>query len=112
MGPASRTRKVIATAEATGQSWLPKNSSQRTRPIMRLSGPPNKEGMTNSPTAGMKTNMEPAITPGSDSGRVTSRKARHGGEPKSADASSKVESSFSSVANRGSTMKGRYEKMM
>jgi len=65
--------------------------------------------MTNSPTAGMNTSMDPAITPGIDSGSVTSRNARHGGLPRSAAASSSVGSSFSSVANSGSTMKGRYE---
>jgi hypothetical protein len=74
---------------------------------MRLLGPPRSEGMTNSPTAGMNTSIEPAITPGIDSGRVTSRKARLGVLPRSEAASSSVGSRFSSVANSGSTMKGR-----
>src|SRR5215469_17015564 len=79
MGPTSSSKNAIATAAATGQSWLPKNSSHSTRPIMRVLGPPRSEGMTNSPTAGMNTSMEPAITPGTDSGRVISRNDREAG---------------------------------
>src|ERR1700691_3822525 len=109
MGPTSSTRNAMATADATGQSRLPKNSSHSTRPIMRLSGPPNNVGMTNSPMAGMNTSIEPAMMPGIDSGRVTSMKVRQGGVPKSAAASSSEWSSFSSVANSGSTMNGKYE---
>ncbi len=36
---------------------LEKNSSQRTRPIISVPGPPSSDGMTNSPMAGMKTSM-------------------------------------------------------
>ena len=39
--------------------------------------------MTNSPTAGMKTSMQPAMTPGSDSGKVIFQKALIGGQPRS-----------------------------
>jgi len=97
----------MATAEATGQSRLPKNSSHSTRPIIRLSGPPSRVGMTNSPMAGMNTSIEPAMTPGMDRGSVTSMKARQGGLPRSAAASNREWSSFSRVANSGSTMNGR-----
>ena len=54
--------------------------------------------MTNSPTAGMKTSIEPAMTPGSESGKVICQNALSGGEPRSAAASSSVWSSFSSDA--------------
>src|SRR5882762_6498993 len=90
----------MATADATGQSRLPKNSSQSTRPIIRLLGPPSRVGITNSPMAGMNTNIEPAITPGMDSGSVTSTKVRQGGLPRSAAASSRERSSFSKVEQR------------
>jgi hypothetical protein len=53
--------------------------------------------MTNSPIAGMNTSMEPAMMPGSDSGRVTDRKVCQGREPRSAEASSSEVSSFTSV---------------
>ena len=65
--------------------------------------------MTNSPMAGMNTSMEPAMIPGIDKGSVTSRNARHGGLPRSPEASSNERSSFSRVANSGNTMKGRDE---
>ena len=54
--------------------------------------------MTNSPMIGMKQSSEPATMPGSDSGTVTARNARHGGQPRSAAASSSVSSIFSSAA--------------
>ncbi|MNY74322.1 hypothetical protein D3C86_2133230 [compost metagenome] len=74
-----------------------KNSSQSTRPIIKVSGPPRSEGMTNSPMAGMKTSMEPAMMPGSDSGRVMKRKVWTGRAPRSAEASNRETSSFTSV---------------
>ena len=54
--------------------------------------------MTNSPTAGMKTSIDPAMMPGNESGNVICQKARLGGEPRSEAASSSVRSSFSSEA--------------
>ena len=45
----------------------------------------------------MKTSRLPAITPGIDSGRVTSTNARQGFAPRSWEASSSAPSSFSSV---------------
>src|SRR5262245_4207653 len=69
IGPTSRISKQIATAEASGQSPLVKNSSHSTLPIIRLRVPPSRSGMTNSPTAGMNTIRQPAMTPGIESGR-------------------------------------------
>jgi hypothetical protein len=54
--------------------------------------------MTNSPSTGMKTSIEPATTPGRESGNVTCQKLRSGGEPRSAAASSRLPSSLSSAA--------------
>src|SRR5699024_9818847 len=107
MGLTSTSSSAMATAAATGQSRLPKNSSQRTRPIIRLSGPPSREGITNSPTAGMKTSREPAMIPGSESGRVTVTKAFHGRQPRSCAASPRSGDSRSSAAETSRIMKGR-----
>ena len=54
--------------------------------------------MTNSPTIGMKQSSAPAAMPGSDSGRVTSQNAFQRGQPRSAAASKRLSSIFSSVA--------------
>jgi hypothetical protein len=97
MGTTTTTSMAMATEAARGQLAAVKNSSQRTRPIISVSGPPRRDGMTNSPMAGMKTSMEPAMIPGSDSGRVTERKVRSGRAPRSAEASSRELSSFTSV---------------
>ena len=75
-----------------------KNSSHNTLPIISVSVPPKRSGITNSPTAGMNTSRQPATMPGSDSGRVTVRKAANGLAPRSAAASSRLVSSFSSEA--------------
>ena len=67
------TRRIssrIATALATGQARLEKNSSHSTRPIISAFGPPSSAGITNSPTAGMNTSIEPARMPLRDSGSV------------------------------------------
>ncbi len=89
-GTTSKASSRIASAEASGQSLLEKNSVHSTLPIIRLSGPPSRSGITNSPTAGMKTSMLPATMPGQESGSVTRRKARKGRQPRSAAASSRV----------------------
>ena len=62
---------AIATALATGQSRFEKNSFQSTRPIISVSGEPRSSGITNSPIAGTKTSMKPAITPGIESPTVS-----------------------------------------
>src|SRR5205085_1746127 len=80
-------------AEATGQSRLPKNSSQSVCPIIDVLDEPSRSGMTNSPVIGMKQSSVPAMMPGSDSGTVTVKNARQGGQPRSAAASSNVGSS-------------------
>src|SRR5262249_11921979 len=88
------------------EELVPKHPAESRRPHIGLLGPPRSEGMTNSPTAGMKTSIEPAMTPGSESGSVMSKKARRGVLPRSPAASSRIGSSFSRVANSGSTMNG------
>src|SRR5690606_10338890 len=87
IGITTMTSRVMASAAARGQLVLEKNSSHRMRPIIWVPGPPSREGMTNSPIAGMKTSMAPAMTPGMESGNVTERKVCQGREPRSADAS-------------------------
>ena len=74
---------TTASAVALGQSLAVNISSHTTRPIMRFSGPPSSEGITNSPTQGMNTSMKPAMMPALDSGTVTSQKALNGEAPRS-----------------------------
>src|SRR3954462_15099147 len=100
---------TTAGAAAPGQSRLPKNSSHSVCPIIAVEDEPSRSGMTNSPTIGMKQSSVPAMMPGNDSGPVTAKNGRQGGLPRSAAASSSVSSIFSSAANSGSTMKGKYE---
>ena len=89
---------MTATAEDSGQSRLLKNSDHSVLPIISVSEPPRRSGMTNSPVAGMKTRKHPAITPGSASGNVICQKALVGGEPRSEAASSNDWSRRSSAA--------------
>src|SRR3954470_3244271 len=103
---------TTASADATGQSRLPKNSSHSVCPIIAVDDEPSRSGMTNSPTIGMKQSSVPATMPGNDGGPATRKNARHGGLPRSAAASSNVSSIFSSAANSGSTMNGKYEYTM
>src|SRR6516165_6837009 len=93
IGTASIVINTIATAEATGQSRLLKNSSHSTLPIINVSGPPSRSGMTNSPMAGINTRSEPAAIPGKVSGKITPRKTDRGGAPRSAAASTRLWSS-------------------
>ena len=90
-----------------GQSLLLKNSSHSTRPIISVSGPPSSSGMTNSPTQGMKTSIEPAMMPALDSGTVTFQNATQGVAPRSAAASSRRKSSLARLPYSGRIMKGR-----
>ena len=98
IGTTSTTSMAMATARRVGQSRLEKNSSQSTRPIISVSGPPSSAGITNSPIAGMKTSMEPAMMPGIESGSVTWKKVASGRAPRSAEASSRLSSSFTRLA--------------
>ena len=75
---------------------------------MMFSGPPRSEGITNSPTEGMNTNIKPATMPALDKGTVMSQNALKGEAPKSYAASSKRKSIFTKLAYSGSTMKGKY----
>src|SRR5690606_6833792 len=97
-GTPSSTSIETASAEATGQSRLMKNSSHSTLPIISGSGPPRRAGPTNSPAAGRKTRGERERSAGRERGRGTEMSARRGGAPSSAAASRSVASSFSSVA--------------
>src|SRR5207244_1214156 len=92
-GSVTTATSATATAEAAGQSTLSKNSCHNSLPIISVSGPPRRSGMTNSPTAGMKTKSMPAATPGKVSGRTTPRNTCHGVAPRSAAASTRVSSS-------------------
>ena len=87
MGATRSASSTTATAEAAGQSRLSKNSTQSVRPIINVSEPPSRSGITNSPMAGMKTSRHPANIPGADSGTVIRQKAAVGEAPRSAAAS-------------------------
>ncbi|MNF16018.1 hypothetical protein D3C80_2188660 [compost metagenome] len=54
---------------------------------MMLSGPPSSSGITNSPTAGINTSIEPAIMPPRVSGTITLKKVFNGLAPRSSEAS-------------------------
>ncbi len=83
IGTISSNSIAIATAEAAGQSRLLKNSPHSTRPIISVFGPPSISGITNSPTAGIITSMQPATMPGRDIGKVMVANAFHGRAPRS-----------------------------
>ena len=68
--------------------------------------PPTSEGVTNSPTVGMKTNMNAATTPGEASGSVTRRNACQRLAPRSLAASSSRRSRLSSETKIGSATNG------
>ena len=70
-------------ADAIGQLPALKNSLHSRRPIISVPGPPSSSGITNSPTAGIITSMQPAMMPALDSGSVMLRKAFHGLAPRS-----------------------------
>src|SRR5262249_40899369 len=82
IGPTSRISRTIATADASGQSELVKNSSHSTLPIISVLVPPSRSGITNSPTAGMNTSRQPAMIPGRESGSVTVKNAAAGFAPR------------------------------
>ncbi|CNT63464.1 Uncharacterised protein [Salmonella enterica subsp. enterica serovar Bovismorbificans] len=54
---------------------------------MILSGPPSSSGITNSPTAGIKTSIEPAMIPPLVSGTMMLKNVFSGRAPRSSDAS-------------------------
>src|SRR3546814_17377834 len=78
IGMTSTSSSSTATAEDSGQSRLLKNSLHSVLPIISVSEPPSRSGMTNSPIAGMKTRKQPAILPGSDSGTVDRKSVGEG----------------------------------
>ncbi len=98
---------IVAKAADNGQSRLLKNSCHRTRPIMVVLEPPNKSGITNSPTAGIKTSKLPVMMPGMVSGKVIRKNATQGFAPKSEAACSNVQSNLEIDTYSGKIMKGR-----
>src|SRR6516165_11319267 len=98
IGVTKKQTRTTATADATGQSRLLKNSIQMVWPIIGDSEPPSRSGMTNSPTIGIKHRSTPASMPDDDNGSVTSQKIFQRGQPRSAAASTSDSSSFSSAA--------------
>ena len=89
---------TTARADATGQSRLLKNSCHSTLPIIRVSGPPSISGMTNSPTTGMKTSMQPAMMPFLESGTVICQNRVRLRAPRSEAASSRLWSCLTRLA--------------
>ncbi|MOA50110.1 hypothetical protein D3C78_1730880 [compost metagenome] len=63
--------------------------------------------MTNSPTTGMNTSMQPATMPFFDSGTVIFQKLLMWRAPRSAAASSRLGSCLTRLAYSGRTMNGR-----
>src|ERR1700760_2858914 len=61
-------RSDIPSADARGQSRFAKNSVHRLLPKVSVLGPPRSSGITNSPSAGMKTRKKPEMMPLNDSG--------------------------------------------
>ena len=97
MGMIRISNSTTATALATGQSRLLKNSSHSTLPIIRVCEPPKSEGMTNSPMTGIKTKKHPAMMPVFDRGTVINQKAVRREQPRSSAASNKDPSIRSSA---------------
>ena len=54
---------------------------------MMLSGPPSSSGITNSPTAGINTSIDPAMIPPFVSGTMTLKNVFNGRAPRSSEAS-------------------------
>ena len=78
MGMTSSSTRAIATTLAPGQFLAVKNSRHSSLPIISVSAGPEQLGMTNSPTTGMNTSIEPATMPGIDSGSVIFMNALNG----------------------------------
>src|SRR5204862_1543690 len=98
-----------ARTEPVSQSGKPvENRSAIWLPYMYPDVPPTSEGVTNSPTVGMKTKKNPAATPGRLSGRVTRRNACQRLAPRSHAASSRRRSRVSSETKIGSATKGTH----
>lgn len=94
-------------AQATGQLMLLKNSIQRTRPMVMLSGPPRSSGIRNSPMEAERTRMHPVTIPDFERGMVIFQKVLIGEAPRSFAASRYETSSLSNDENIGKTINGR-----
>ena len=77
----------MAIAEPSGQFAERVKKPWMMLPYMIPSVPPTSDGVTYSPTEGMKTMKNAASAPGRLSGAVTRTKRRHGPAPRSAAAS-------------------------
>src|ERR1043165_5002776 len=82
------TSSTAASADAAGQSRLPKNSSHSICPIIEVEDDPSRSGMTNSPVIGMKQSSTPATMPGADGATVPEKSVPQGGARRSAAAPS------------------------
>ena len=67
-----------------------------------------KRTVAKSPMTSTKTKMNPIITPGSESGRMTSRKTLNGDAPRSLAASTALSSIAASWKKTGVTMNSTY----
>src|SRR6266542_2106093 len=101
------TRSTKALAAPKGQSKTESTCSYTTMGSTWTLKPPTRMGTTNELMASEKTRSEPARIPGSDRGRVTSKKARGGDAPSVCEASMSSGSMRFSTPVSDSTMKGR-----
>src|SRR4029079_17612241 len=99
--------RKIASTEPVSQSGKPvPNRSTIWFPYMSPFAPPTSDGVTNSPSVGMKTKRNAATTPGRESGSVTRQKAWRRLAPRSLAASSSRRSRFSSETKIGRATNG------
>src|SRR5262249_39550060 len=100
------------TAKAAANGRLVAKLSSTKFPITLESVTPTRTGEMKSPRVRANVKIEPATSPGSDSGRITERNVRQLRAPRSAEASRYDSGIRSSAAYTGSTMNGSqtYEK--
>src|SRR4051794_20615788 len=100
---------TTASADATGQSRLPKNSSHSVCPIIAVDDEPSRSGMTNSPTIGMKQSSDPAAMPDSESRHGHLKNRGQGRAPRFAGGLERGSVVFFKPGNQRRAMKGKYE---
>ena len=96
MGARVITIKIMEEAEPKAGSRASKNWRWIKLPTRITCRPPRMSETTKAPITGMKTKIVPATTPGSESGRITFKKVLTIFAPKSAAASNRLPSIFSS----------------
>ncbi|MNL72232.1 hypothetical protein D3C87_1975120 [compost metagenome] len=89
---------IIASAEPKGQLRAARNCCSMRLPSIITLAPPRMAGTTKLPSAGIKTMIAPPTMPGAVSGRMTRQKVRTGPAPRSSEARTSVQSSFSTLA--------------